>query len=154
MEECLETDYRRRFETGWVGNGRGGSNPSSSANYRNIHISMDILHKVNLHIFVEFQEYILPHYPNIKTLTQADIEACDPMIGQLAMAWESYKQGWFAGNTKIPEGHDEECYYCHDKCNSFAGNPSLWPVGLCHSDEPGRLKWHHTGCVSERLHKT
>jgi len=51
----------------------------------------------------------------------------------------------------IDEGHDEPCYYCGEYCNSLAGNPSLWPVALCHTDEPGVVKWHHTGCVSERL---
>lgn len=49
------------------------------------------------------------------------------------------------------EGHDKECYYCHKKTNAFAGNPSEWPIPLCHKDEPGKVKWHHIGCVSERL---
>lgn len=48
-------------------------------------------------------------------------------------------------------GHDEPCYYCGEPCSCVAGSPSLWPVGLCHSDEPGVLKWHHSGCVSSRL---
>lgn len=51
------------------------------------------------------------------------------------------------------EGHDEPCYYCGMLCNSFIGNPSMWPIPLCHSDEPGKVKWHHTGCVSLRLDK-
>jgi hypothetical protein len=49
------------------------------------------------------------------------------------------------------EGHDQPCYYCNKPCNSFAGNPSLWPIPLCHGDDPGRVKWHHIGCVSQRL---
>jgi hypothetical protein len=50
------------------------------------------------------------------------------------------------------EGHNEPCYYCGKPCNSFAGYPSEWPIPLSHSDEPGKVKWHHTGCVSKRLH--
>lgn len=49
------------------------------------------------------------------------------------------------------EGHNEPCYYCAKLCDSLAGNPSHWPIPLCHEDEPGRVKWHHTGCVTERL---
>ena len=48
-------------------------------------------------------------------------------------------------------GHKQPCYYCQDLCDIFAGNPSLWPIALCHSDDPGKVKWHHTGCVSRRL---
>jgi hypothetical protein len=51
------------------------------------------------------------------------------------------------------EGHNEPCYYCGEKCNGFAGDPSKWPIPLCHVDDPGRVKWHHIGCVDERLHQ-
>ena len=51
----------------------------------------------------------------------------------------------------LMEGHDKPCYYCGKPCNTLAGNPSLWPVALCHRDDPGRVKWHHTGCVTDRL---
>ena len=49
------------------------------------------------------------------------------------------------------EGHNELCYYCKEPCNSLAGNPGKWPIALSHPDEPGVVKWHHTGCISERL---
>jgi len=49
------------------------------------------------------------------------------------------------------QGHNKPCYYCGEPCNSLAGNPGKWPVALCHADEPGVVKWHHGGCVSERL---
>ena len=49
------------------------------------------------------------------------------------------------------EGHNEPCYYCSQLCNSLAGDPSQWPVALCHRDEPGRVKWHHEGCVMQHL---
>lgn len=49
------------------------------------------------------------------------------------------------------EGHDEPCYYCGEPCSSVAANPGRWPIPLCHADEPGKVKWHHIGCVSERL---
>jgi len=48
-------------------------------------------------------------------------------------------------------GHNEPCYYCKKPCNSLTGNPSQWPIPLCHADDPGRVKYHHIGCVSERL---
>lgn len=48
-------------------------------------------------------------------------------------------------------GHDEPCYYCNEKCNNLAGNPSEWAVSLSHRDEPGKAKWHHVGCVTKRL---
>lgn len=49
------------------------------------------------------------------------------------------------------EGRDEPCYYCKKPCDSLAGNPGLWPIGLPHADEPGVVKWHHAACVLERL---
>ena len=49
------------------------------------------------------------------------------------------------------QGHEAPCYYCKEPCNSFAGNPSKWPIPLCHADDPGRVKWHHIGCVAERV---
>lgn len=49
------------------------------------------------------------------------------------------------------EGHDQPCYYCKKPCDTFAASPSLWPLPLCHVDDPGKVKWHHTGCVMERL---
>ena len=48
-------------------------------------------------------------------------------------------------------GHNQECYYCHKATNLYAGNPSEWPIYLSHRDEPGKIKWHHMGCVTERL---
>lgn len=48
-------------------------------------------------------------------------------------------------------GHNAPCYYCEKACNSLAGNPSKWPIPLCHADDPGKVKWHHIGCVSSRL---
>lgn len=51
------------------------------------------------------------------------------------------------------DGHDELCYYCGKPCNALAGNPHEWPIPLCHSDEPGVVKWHHIGCVSQRLER-
>lgn len=49
------------------------------------------------------------------------------------------------------QGHDEPCYYCGEPCSSLAGSPSRWPLPLCHRDDPGKVKWHHTGCVTDRL---
>ena len=49
------------------------------------------------------------------------------------------------------QGHKESCYYCKEACDSLAANPGRWPIPLCHRDDPGKVKWHHIGCVSERL---
>ncbi len=46
---------------------------------------------------------------------------------------------------------DGICYYCGKMTNSLAGNPGQWAVMLCHSDEPGKVKYHHQLCVSKRL---
>lgn len=49
------------------------------------------------------------------------------------------------------QGHDEACYYCGAKCSALDGDPARWPVALCHPEEPGVVKWHHSGCVSDKL---
>lgn len=49
------------------------------------------------------------------------------------------------------QGHNAPCYYCGEPCNTLAGNPGEWPIPLCHRDDPGRVKWHHSRCVHERL---
>lgn len=51
----------------------------------------------------------------------------------------------------VTQGHDEPCYFCKEKCDSLSANPGRWPIPLCHSDEPGKVKWHHVGCISDRL---
>ena len=52
-----------------------------------------------------------------------------------------------------PLKQDGPCYYCNKPTISHAGNPGLWPVMLCHADDPGKVKHHHVQCVSERLAK-
>jgi hypothetical protein len=113
---------------------------------------MNILHVVNQHIFEEFQNYAEHEYSNekIRNETQASIESHSEH-SEILVAWKAYKQGWLAGNSKPPEAHGESCYYCSVVCNALAGNPSFWPIPLAHSDEPGKVKWHHMGCVSSRL---
>ena len=50
-------------------------------------------------------------------------------------------------------GHNMLCYYCKVPINNLAGNPGLWCVMLCHEDEPGVNKPHHSACVMERLQR-
>jgi hypothetical protein len=50
-------------------------------------------------------------------------------------------------------GHDMLCHYCMEACDALAGNPGRWPVGLCHKDAPGVVKWHHVECVASRLQR-
>lgn len=51
----------------------------------------------------------------------------------------------------VRDGHGQSCYYCGAACNSAAGDPGRWPVGLPHADAPGVVKWHHAACVASRL---
>ena len=51
----------------------------------------------------------------------------------------------------VETGHGQLCYYCKNPCNVWSASPSQWPIPLCHEDDPGRVKWHHTGCISSRL---
>lgn len=51
--------------------------------------------------------------------------------------------------TETP--YDGWCYYCGEMTNHLAGNPGKWPLLFCHGDKPGVTRWHHTGCVTERL---
>lgn len=49
---------------------------------------------------------------------------------------------------------EEECFYCKEKCDSLAGNPSKWPIKLpVDPDSPGKPKHLHVGCVLMRLKK-
>lgn len=52
---------------------------------------------------------------------------------------------------QVPEGHNEPCYYCGEPCDSVAGDPSRWPLGFPHADDPGVVKYQHVGCVVSRL---
>lgn len=51
------------------------------------------------------------------------------------------------------DGHNAPCYYCGKPCSSLSAHPNLWPLPLCHEDDPGVMKWHHTSCVHERLNE-
>jgi hypothetical protein len=57
------------------------------------------------------------------------------------------------GSNKDKYGLHEDgiCYYCGKMTNNLSGNPSEWSIALCHRDEPGKVKIHHTGCVTTRL---
>lgn len=49
------------------------------------------------------------------------------------------------------ERHGKPCYYCGKPVNDLSARPSELGIPLCHPDDPGVVKWHHIGCVSERL---
>ena len=79
------------------------------------------------------------------------VEACD--LKEFADA-RGYLHVYIAklrASLAALEGHEKPCHYCGELCSSVAGNPARWPIPLCHSDEPGVVKWHHVGCVSARL---
>lgn len=47
-----------------------------------------------------------------------------------------------------------ECFYCKEKCDPFAGNPSKWPIKLpVDPEKPGKPISLHVGCVMIRLKK-
>ena len=49
------------------------------------------------------------------------------------------------------EGHNKNCYYCGQLCDSLAANPGLWPIPLFHKNDPGKVNWHHIRCVTRKL---
>ncbi len=61
---------------------------------------------------------------------------------------ELWKHG-FALGTPIPP--EENCYYCGEETNHYAGNPSLWPLVFSHKENPGVAVSHHMKCVQMRL---
>lgn len=86
-------------------------------------------------------------HPNTKITDQRYLESCTLERETIALRAELE-----AVRGQAPmSGHEAACYYCGKPCNSLAANPGQWPIPLCHEDEPGKVKWHHTGCVSERL---
>lgn len=79
---------------------------------------------------------------------------CGKSGGCLNMiSWQDGLTAEVVGMSGLGEGHDEPCYYCKGRCDNLAGSPGEWAVALCHSDDPGVVKWHHTKCVSERLER-
>lgn len=50
-------------------------------------------------------------------------------------------------------GRGEPCRLCGGACDALAADPGAWPVGLCHSSDPGRTKPHHVRCVSDRMRR-
>lgn len=71
----------------------------------------------------------------------------DALKAQLVIAENEAKRP----DNIVGRGHGASCYYCGEPVNNLHGNPWLWSVALCHADDPGRVKWHHTGCVTKRL---
>lgn len=60
--------------------------------------------------------------------------------------------GRIAGvNQELLETKKYTCYYCGKETNDLSGNPGDWSIPLTHRDEPGKVKYHHISCVSERL---
>ena len=47
---------------------------------------------------------------------------------------------------------DAKCYWCGELTESLAGNPAKWPLRFPANDNTGIVRWHHTGCVMDRLY--
>ncbi len=63
--------------------------------------------------------------------------------------------GWKTGlmsEALAHQGHGAICPLCSLPCNAMAGNPGLWPIPLPDPDQPGKILYHHMGCVAERLY--
>lgn len=91
-----------------------------------------------------------------------DFQPTDHDIERLADIFEdidltSYGKGMSEAihhyTCKAPEGHGLPCHICGEKINGMTGNAAKWPVGIAYRSEPGKMKWHHMGCVSIRLEK-
>lgn len=87
----------------------------------------------------------------VQLVTEKLIAAHGSLERELTLALAEKEQAERGEVAIAPQGHDEPCYYCSKPCNSLAGNPNEWAIPLCHSDDPGKVKWHHIGCVSARL---
>jgi hypothetical protein len=75
-----------------------------------------------------------------------------PGVAELCILWaEKTAAKILDAQGTAPEGHDEPCAFCGKPCSSLAGDPSQWPLGFAHPDGTGVCKWHHVGCVVERL---
>jgi hypothetical protein len=70
-------------------------------------------------------------------------------IAEATQAWNTRAAS--PSTLELPREHGMPCYYCGELTDSLAGNPGKWPVILCHRDEPGVPKVHHSACVSARL---
>jgi hypothetical protein len=84
---------------------------------------------------------------------EADLKAQTHETKRLEEAYDDLRTDLEAklAEVAVAQGHDEPCFYCKEPCDSFAGNPGKWPIPLCHADDPGRVKWHHVDCVTDRL---
>ena len=76
-----------------------------------------------------------------------------PKYGDIAVdAYDIAQTAWNASEyLAAGQWHGELCFFCGEKCDGFAGNPSLWPVVFVHPDGTGKPHVHHTRCVQERL---
>ena len=70
------------------------------------------------------------------------------LIDNIALALAAARE---QGQQTFRVMDDGPCYYCGEQTNSWSGDPGLWPLRFCHSDDPGKSKWHHTACVTGRL---
>jgi len=97
----------------------------------------------------------LPGQPTHSTCTQCRYSADDAVWAALA----SERQNREAAEREVERldsmvagGHDAQCFYCNEPCDSLAGNPGKWPIGLCIDDAaPGVTRWCHHECVMSRL---
>ncbi|MCK1503898.1 hypothetical protein [Bradyrhizobium sp. 18] len=47
---------------------------------------------------------------------------------------------------------DGPCFYCGEATSSYAGDPGRWPLRFCQRDGTGITRYHHTRCVTDRIH--
>lgn len=58
-----------------------------------------------------------------------------------------------AAPPAAPESEEDgKCYWCGENTESLAGNPMKWPLRFPANDSTGIVRWHHTGCVMDRLY--
>jgi len=76
--------------------------------------------------------------------------AVKSITGTAGMCCECVKGGFPLAATPAP-GEDGPCFYCGEQTCSVAGNPGRWPLVFCQPDGTGIARFHHTGCVTDRL---
>lgn len=99
-------------------------------------------------------------HPALHASAPEGLKCADCTMGKTVACPDCYTVWWKKENpchyqhvyTEGPmQGHNAPCYYCKETCNAEAGNPGLWPIPLCHRDAPGKVRWHHVTCVTDRL---
>lgn len=65
------------------------------------------------------------------------------------LAWEAAVKEYLVHSTIA--GHGKTCAFCGEKCSVIHAKPSRWPVAFTHPGDNGVVRWHHIGCVQDKI---